>query len=100
MIILGINAYHGDAAACIFVNNKLIAAAEEERFTRIKHSAGFPLNAIKFCLKYADLDISKIDHVTINRNPKQKIVKKLLFASKKIFKLKFLKDRFSNLPGQ
>ena len=97
MIILGINAYHGDASACIFVNNKLIAAAEEERFTRIKHSAGFPLNAIKFCLKYADLDISKIDHVTINRNPKQKIVKKLLFASKKIFKLKFLKDRFSNL---
>ena len=97
MIILGINAYHGDASACIFVNNKLIAAAEEERFTRIKHSAGFPLNAIKFCLKYADLDISKIDHVTINRNPKQKIIKKLLFASKKIFKLKFLKDRFSNL---
>ena len=51
MIILGINAYHGDASACIFVNNKLIAAAEEERFTRIKHSAGFPLNAIKFLFK-------------------------------------------------
>ena len=97
MIVLGINAYHGDASACIFVNNKLIAAVEEERFTRIKHSAGFPINAIKFCLNYADLDISKIDHITINRNPKQKIVQKILFASKNVFKFKFLKDRFLNL---
>ena len=97
MIVLGINAYHGDASACIFVNNKLIAAVEEERFTRIKHSAGFPINAIKFCLNYADLDISKIDHITINRDPKQKIVQKILFASKNVFKFKFLKDRFLNL---
>ena len=97
MIVLGINAYHGDASACIFVNNKLIAAVEEERFTRIKHSAGFPINAIKFCLNYADLDISKIDHITINRDPKQKIVQKILFSSKNIFKFKFLKDRFLNL---
>jgi len=97
MIVLGINAYHGDASACIFVNNKLIAAVEEERFTRIKHSAGFPINAIKFCLNYANLDISKIDHITINRNPKQKIVQKILFASKNVFKFKFLKDRFLNL---
>ena len=42
MIILGINAYHADAAAAILVDGKLIAAAEEERFNRIKHSAGFP----------------------------------------------------------
>ena len=97
MIVLGINAYHGDASACIFVNNKLIAAVEEERFTRIKHSAGFPINAIKFCLNYANLDISKIDHITINRDPKQKIVQKILFASKNVFKFKFLKDRFLNL---
>ncbi len=42
MIILGINAYHADASAAIFVDGKLIAATEEERFTRIKHWAGFP----------------------------------------------------------
>jgi carbamoyltransferase len=97
MIVLGINAYHGDASACIFIDNQLIAAAEEERFTRIKHSAGFPVNAIKFCLDFAKLNISEIDNVAINRNPKQKIIQKLLFASKNIFKLKFFQDRFSNL---
>ena len=44
MITLGINAFHGDAAACIFIDDKLISAAEEERFPRVKHSAGFPIN--------------------------------------------------------
>ncbi|HMT97014.1 MAG TPA: carbamoyltransferase N-terminal domain-containing protein, partial [Ferruginibacter sp.] len=53
MIILGINAYHADASAAIFVDGKLIAATEEERFTRIKHWAGFPAKAVAFCLKEA-----------------------------------------------
>ena len=70
MIVLGLNAYHGDASACIFVDNKLVAAAEEERFTRIKHSAGFPSNAIKYTLKYSNLTLADIDHIAINRNPK------------------------------
>ena len=97
MIVLGLNAYHGDAAACIFVDGKLIAAAEEERFTRIKHAAGFPVNAIKFCLKFCNIDLSRVDHITINRNPNQKIIKKALFASTKLFNLNFIKDRFNNL---
>ncbi len=46
MRILGLNAYHGDSAACLFVDGKLIAAAEEERFRRIKHWAGLPTTAI------------------------------------------------------
>ena len=46
MIILGINAYHADASAAIFVDGKLIAATEEERFTRVKHWAGFPSMAV------------------------------------------------------
>ena len=50
MYILGINAYHGDAAACIFKDNKILAAAEEERFTRIKHTAGFPIKPLNFVL--------------------------------------------------
>ena len=82
MNILGINAYHGDASACIFVNNKLIAAAEEERFNRIKHSAGFPYESIKFCLNYSGLKISSIDHIAINRNPNSRILPKLIFSSK------------------
>ena len=97
MIILGLNAYHGDASACIFVKDEIIAAAEEERFTRIKHSAGFPINAIKFCLDFAKIKISQVDHVTVNRNPKQKIFQKLFFASKNALKLKFFQDRLSSL---
>ena len=97
MIVLGLNAYHGDASACIFVDNKLIAAAEEERFTRIKHSAGFPVMAIRYCLEHSNLKLTDINHITINRNPKQKIIQKLLFASKNIFKLDFISNRLANL---
>ena len=75
MFTLGLNAYHGDASACIFKDNIILAAAEEERFTRIKHAAGFPINAIKYCLDVADISINQVDHITINRNPKQKLLK-------------------------
>lgn len=95
MKILGINAYHGDASACIIINDKIIAAAEEERFTRIKHSAGFPINAIKFCLENARINLNDINYLTINRNPKQKFLKKLVFASKNLLKLEFFRDRKS-----
>jgi len=97
MIILGLNAYHGDASACIFINDKIIAAAEEERFTRIKHTAGFPINAIKFCLKKANISINQVDHIAINRNPKQKIISKIFYASFKLFNYNFIKNRFNNL---
>ena len=66
MNILGLNAYHGDSSACIFINNKLVVAAEEERFKRIKHFAGFPIEAINFCLEYSNLKISDIDQISIN----------------------------------
>ena len=97
MNILGINAYHGDASACLFINGKLEVAIEEERINRIKHSAGFPINAIKFCLDYSNLKISDINQIAINRNPKQRIFQKLLYSSKKLFKRKFLEERFKNL---
>ena len=97
MIILGINAYHGDASACIFIDQKLIAAVEEERFTRVKHAAGFPINSIRYCLKYSNKKLSDVDHICINRNPKQKIFQKLIFSSKKLLKFNFLRDRISNL---
>jgi len=69
MNILGLNAYHGDSAACLFVDGKLVAAAEEERFRRIKHWAGLPTEAIDYCLREARLGWRDIEHVAINRQP-------------------------------
>ena len=97
MFVLGLNAYHGDASACLFKDNKIILAVEEERLTRVKHAAGFPINAINACLKKADISINDIDHITINRNPKQKFLSKIIYASTNIFNLTFLKNRFSNI---
>ena len=53
-IVIGINAYHADSAACLIVNGKLLAAIEEERINRIKHWSGFPIEAIKFCISQLD----------------------------------------------
>ena len=69
MIILGLNAYHADSAACLIVGGKIVAAAEEERFRRIKHWAGLPTNAIDYCLREARLKITDVDHIAINRKP-------------------------------
>src|SRR5271157_976599 len=80
MNILGINAYHGNASAAIVCDGKLIAAAEEERFNRVKYAAGFPSAAIRFCLKEAGLDLRDIHHVAIPRNPYARLIKKFLYA--------------------
>src|SRR5205809_5170548 len=69
MTILGLNAYHGDSAACLIVDGKLVAAAEEERFRRIKHWAGLPTNAIDYCLREAGISLRDVDHIAINRRP-------------------------------
>ena len=55
MKILGISAYYHDAAACLIVDGEIIAAAQEERFTRKKHDLNFPVNAIAYCLNYAKI---------------------------------------------
>src|SRR5437899_5921405 len=80
MVILGINAYHGDASAAILVDGQLVAAAEEERFNRIKHAAGFPANAIRACLKLGGLEAREIDHVAIARDPRARIWRKAFYA--------------------
>jgi carbamoyltransferase len=79
MIVLGINAYHADSSAAIFVDGKMIAAIEEERFRRVKHWAGFPSMAIAFCLKEAGVRLKDVDHIAIGRNPWAKLGKKILF---------------------
>jgi carbamoyltransferase len=82
MKILGLNAHHADAAACLVVDGKLIAAAEEERFRRVKHWAGLPSAAIDFCLREAGVSLNEIDHVAVNRDPNARLfqrAKYLLF---------------------
>ncbi len=79
MIILGINAHHADAAAAIVVDGRLIAAAEEERFRRIKHWAGFPSAAIRYCLDEARVDLEGVDHIAVNRDPNARLVQRAAF---------------------
>jgi len=67
--ILGISAFYHDSAACILINGKIIAAAQEERFTRKKHDPGYPENAINFVLKYANLKLSEVDQIVFFEKP-------------------------------
>ena len=67
--ILGISAFYHDSAACITVNGKIIAAAQEERFTRIKHDSNYPHNAVEFVLKFAKLKLSEVDHIVFFEKP-------------------------------
>jgi len=69
MIILGISAFYHDSAAAILENGKLVAAAQEERFTRKKHDAVFPENAIRYCLEEAGLELSMVDQVVFYDKP-------------------------------
>src|SRR5437870_10794740 len=80
MIILGINAYHGDVSAVILRDGELVAAVEEERFRRVKHWAGFPRESIRACLDLARVAPDDIDHFAISRNPRANLWRKALFA--------------------
>jgi carbamoyltransferase len=101
MYVLGINAYHGDASAAIVHNGKLIAAVEEERFNRIKHCAGFPEQAIRYCLEAANARLEDLDHIGISRDPSAHLHKKVLFAASRAAKqgaglITQVKDRLGN----
>src|SRR5271156_4662604 len=80
MNILGINAYHGNASAAIVCDGRLVAAVEEERFNRVKYAAGFPAQAIRYCLKEAGLELKDVDHVAVPRNPYARLGTKLFYA--------------------
>lgn len=67
--ILGLNAYHADSAACLMKNGQLVAAAEEERFRRIKHWAGLPTQAIDYCLQAGGVELDDVEHIAVNRKP-------------------------------
>lgn len=78
MDILGINAYHADASAALIRDGRVIAAVEEERFNRIKHSAGFPSDAVRYCLRQGGVDIRKIDTIVIASKPIEHVREEIL----------------------
>ncbi len=69
MIILGISAFYHDSAASLLINDKIIACAEEERFTRIKHDSSFPTNAINYCLKEANITLRNVNYIVFYDKP-------------------------------
>lgn len=93
---LGLNAFHGDASACIFKNDVLVCASEEERFRRVKHWAGFPTQAIAFCLNEAGITADEVDFIAVSRDPKANKHKKIWYALTKGVSLKAVKDRLKN----
>ena len=96
MYILGINAYHGDSSACLLKDGVVLCASEEEKFRRIKHWAGFPTEAIKFCLEDEGISIHDIDHVTISRDPKANFSRKIIHTLKNSISISTIWDRLIN----
>ena len=94
MNILGLNVFHADTSACIVKNGELIVAAEEERFTRIKHFTGFPKNSIDFCLKEANLSLNDIDNICVNFNNNYNFREKLFFSLKNLNSVNILNKLF------
>ncbi len=96
MIVLGINAFHGDVAAVLVRDGVLLAAVEEERFRRIKHCAGFPRESIRSCLELAGVRAEDIDHFAVSRNPRANLVRKVAFALGRSASLTLIRDRLRN----
>jgi carbamoyltransferase len=94
--ILGLNAYHGDAAAALIVDGVLVAAAEEERFNRIKHVAGFPSLAAAWCLSEAGLKPADLDHVAIGRDPRANLGAKIRRTLRHRPGIRYVRERLAN----
>jgi carbamoyltransferase len=118
MIILGIGAYYHDSAACIVRDGEIIAAAQEERFTRKKHDPGFPENAVRYCLKEARIVPEQIDYVAFYEKPFLKFERILetylnfvprglrsfslsmpIWIKEKLFQKKLIKDELNRAFG-
>src|SRR6185503_8628862 len=94
--ILGLNAYHADAAACLVKDGELVAAAEEERFRRAKHWGGFPSESIRYCLKEAGIALDQVAHVAINRDSKASFWRKVGYIVTKRPSLDLIMSRVRN----
>jgi carbamoyltransferase len=94
--VLGLNAFHGDSAACLLKDGRLVAAVEEERFRRIKHWAGFPSEAIRNCLEQGGVSLADVDHVAINQDSSANLGRKLAYTVLKRPDLSLVLDRIRN----
>jgi carbamoyltransferase len=99
MYILGINAYHAGAAACLVKDGELIAAAEEERFNRIKYCADFPVKAISYCLSEAGITSHDLDHIGFSKDPGANLRKKLLFTVRRRPSLRLIQERLAHMSA-
>ena len=95
-IILGLNAYHGDASACLFRDGQLVAAAEEERFRRIKHWAGFPSEAIRYCLQAGGIALQDVEHVALNSDKRANRLRKIGYTLRRRPSAAWLWQRLAN----
>ena len=98
MNILGLNAYHGDVAAVLVRDGRLVAAVEEERFRRIKHVTGFPVRAIDACLAMGGMTAKDVDLFAVSRRPRAHLWRKALFVLQNRPK-KTLADRGRNMAS-
>lgn len=96
MIIVGVNAFHGDSSACLIRDGVLVAAVEEERFRRIKHWAGFPSESIRYCLQEAGVGLADVDVLAINQDSKVSLPRKIGYVLSKRPDLKLVLDRIRN----
>lgn len=96
MLVLGVNAYHGDASAVLLRDGKLIAAVEEERYRRIKHWAGVPSEAINGCLAMGGVKAEEIDHIAVSRNPRANMLRKVLYTLRHLPSPRMVMDRLRN----
>lgn len=96
MHVLGINAYHAGASACLLRDGVLIAAVEEERLNRQKYWAGFPVLAIRKCLELGGVRAQDVEHIAISRDPNANLLRKTLWAVRRGPRVGYLTDRLVN----
>jgi carbamoyltransferase len=96
MLILGVNAFHGDSAAALLRDGRLVAAAEEERFRRVKHWAGFPSKAIAYCMREVGVALSDIQYIAVNQNSRAHFLRKLTYLATQRPDLGLMLNRLKN----
>lgn len=89
MIVLGLNAFHGDASAALFKDGALVCAVEEERLNRKKHCGGFPRLAVRACLELAGARAQDIDHIAVSRDPRAQLLRKAVYLGERAARLPF-----------
>src|SRR5512139_2433570 len=96
MIILGLNCFHGDSSAALIRDGELVAAAEEERFRRVKHWAGFPSESVRYCLREAGATLRDVAHIAVNQDSRANLARKLAFMATHRPDLSLVLDRLRN----